>query len=400
VFLGDGAASEFCCLRRLTYSEKGIKSFVIDVQAKRDSVQTDSDRRIPRFRGRLRSVPQRRQGAKIAQSKISAEYSDNIRNTEYRGEGQSRDGLQSSSAKPDETPLFSSGHFPLSLSAKEALVRNGMPTSNAEDRTKAHDTVPAPCDEASTRVPFLGGWAETFPDVVERGTGVGSPGAAHCRIPFLFGTQRRPAALAILAPPESTSLYARIPFLSGSIRPPRSDETGKGTERQDNTTLAPLSHANDSHAVSGVSESLGNISESRRVLSDLDAIKLPSEAVLSRSGSPALEMMRHAGAQAEVDHVVARARRAAAAALEELRFASQRSVFASQGYVKQQDQESSSWTFEIDAASCQDMIAVNMNRTVVHNYCFHSTKKFVLLTFRVALLISRFSFVGFRLFCP
>ena len=45
-------------------------------------------------------------------------------------------------------------------------------------------------------------------------------GQLPTRIPFLFGTKRgRCAAIAILAPPESTSLYRRIPFLIGSQRP-------------------------------------------------------------------------------------------------------------------------------------------------------------------------------------
>ena len=68
--------------------------------------------------------------------------------------------------------------------------------------------------EQTSTLRFLDGWAETFPAVVDASSGGGQ---LPTRIPFLFGTKRgRAAAIAILAPPESTSLYKRIPFLIGN----------------------------------------------------------------------------------------------------------------------------------------------------------------------------------------
>jgi len=75
--------------------------------------------------------------------------------------------------------------------------------------------------EETSTLRFLDGWAETFPAVVDASSG---DGKLPTRIPFLFGTKRgRAAAIAILAPPESTSLYRRIPFLTGSVRPSEKD---------------------------------------------------------------------------------------------------------------------------------------------------------------------------------
>jgi hypothetical protein len=64
---------------------------------------------------------------------------------------------------------------------------------------------------------FLGGWAETFPSIVEDSR---VDSISPVRIPFLLGTQRGArATMAILAPPESMTLYKRIPFLTGTRRP-------------------------------------------------------------------------------------------------------------------------------------------------------------------------------------
>ena len=241
------------------------------------------------------------------------------------------------------------------------------------------------CDEASTRVPFLGGWAETFPGVVERGTGLGKPGSAHCRIPFLFGTQRRPAALAILAPPESTSLYTRIPFLSGSIRPPHNRDNFRSANLSaldvdgGEQIAVDLSCSDPKNSTSRISsEKHAQLSSSRPALKDESQIaETESRSVPAfvqgagdgAGGDPALRGDADAegryglagGDQAEMDYLLARARRAATTALDALRAAAVRdSAETSDGGGLEGGDEA----FDLEADTCHDMLAFNDNRTV------------------------------------
>ena len=255
-------------------------------------------------------------------------------------------------------------------------------------------------EEVSTRVPFLGGWAETFPDMVERGAGLGRSGTAHCRIPFLFGTQRRPAALAILAPPESTSLYTRIPFLSGSVRPPRSAVQSWGSpapERralveptlqeqplvsQPSTTASPevsdlVQSPNQITGETGESsQERWGVAAANPVNGDNAAdLNLTVRSVVADAARAAASTSGESSAAAgesrlHSDHLASRARRAAAAALDLLRqtAASRRNAAKSQAdagaAVGALDHSRAACAFDLEAECCQDMRAENMNRTV------------------------------------
>ena len=382
IFLGDTSAYKFCSLKLKRHHDKRRYSYVVG-NKQLESFRNGNEQKVNR---NFWSRGTRKQLYKVALTRIAADYSGYRYNSEdkYTAEAQARFHIALSSNSATDIHMSSSAHSDSSLPNKDVShARNDTLSGTAGARSKAPDAGLGISDEVSTRVPFLGGWAETFPDVVERGTGAGSPGAAHCRIPFLFGTQRRPAALAVLAPPESTSLYTRIPFLSGSIRPPRNDEAAKGSEEA--STAALSSYSSEGRGTSASNLSLQNKTlELSMTDSNAVAIKLSSEDALLRTRRAALEVMRHAGAQAEVDHVVARARRAAAAALDELRLnASPWSTASSRGSFKQNKDDKASWMFDLEADSCQDMIAVNNNRTVTE--CLaglenHRRQKYVVLT--------------------
>uniref|UniRef100_A0A7S0MXC1 NHR domain-containing protein n=1 Tax=Cryptomonas curvata TaxID=233186 RepID=A0A7S0MXC1_9CRYP len=253
-------------------------------------------------------------------------------------------------------------------------------------------------EEVSTRVPFLGGWAETFPDMVERGAGLGRSGAAHCRIPFLFGTQRRPAALAILAPPESTSLYTRIPFLSGSVRPPRSTVQSLGSPASDRRTLVepppqeqplvsqPSTTASPevSYLVQSSNQISGEVAQERwgaaaanpvngdnaadRNFTARSVVPDAARAAAASSGESSTAAVE---AQLESEHVASRARRAAAAALDLLRQTAASRLNAANRHADAGaaagalDHSRAACVFDLEAECCQDMRAENMNRTVV-----------------------------------
>jgi hypothetical protein len=218
-------------------------------------------------------------------------------------------------------------------------------------------------EEVSTRVPFLGGWAETFPDMVERGAGMGRSGAAHCRIPFLFGTQRRPAALAILAPPESTSLYTRIPFLSGSVRPPRSAVHSWGSPACDRLSIVDPTLQEQAHSAAEVDqESVSNGDTTGSTVLHATRSFAASSGKLSPSA-----------VEAQAEHVAYRARRAAAAALDSLRLAAVERLKAGNvdwgAPAEAHDQSRATCVFDLEAECCQDMRAENMNRTVPNPTC-------------------------------
>ncbi|EKX48352.1 hypothetical protein GUITHDRAFT_136861 [Guillardia theta CCMP2712] len=107
----------------------------------------------------------------------------------------------------------------------ENILRN-LPTLNArsdfeipDENLKQKPSWTESEYKETSSIRFRDGWAESFPSAVDAASG--DINKLPTRIPFLFGTQRgKRAAMAVLAPPESTSLYKRIPFLLGSTRPP------------------------------------------------------------------------------------------------------------------------------------------------------------------------------------
>mmetsp|Transcript_13702 Transcript_13702/g.31609 ORF Transcript_13702/g.31609 Transcript_13702/m.31609 type:complete len:586 (-) Transcript_13702:23-1780(-) len=146
-----------------------------------------------------------------------------------------------------ESELESNGEDPTKFEAWNLLspLRNGvstlgenilrnLPTLNArmEDealnaRMNSNAFLPESEYKESSSIRFRDGWAESFPSAVDGSSG--DVNKLPTRIPFLFGTQRgKRAAIAVLAPPESTSLYKRIPFLLGSTRPPSEFTTSSG----------------------------------------------------------------------------------------------------------------------------------------------------------------------------